>query len=186
MQIMPRRTRFNVCLTSGPTNRNSMIGPGIGVYSMGEPQPSIVLNPNQRRHFEVLFARLEDSLEKVSALLETGVEQRRLLTTVHHDVPPAFHAHAAPVIAELRRRIADLATQLSLEPRTVSIARVIGASLNAEAIRLEDSLSPQLRGYGALHASVPEQLDPVIERMAGELSGLVAALHHYTRAMRSQ
>lgn len=163
-----------------------MMDHGIGVFSMGEPEPSIVLNPNQRRHFEVLFARLEDSLEKVSALLETGEEQRRLLTTAHHDVPPAFHAHAAPVIAELRHRIADLATRLSLQPRTVSIARVIGASLNAEAIRLEDSLSPQLRGYGDLHASVPEQLDPVIERMAGELSGLVAALHHYTRGMRSK
>ncbi len=151
---------------------------------MDEPRSPIILNATQRRHFEVLFARLEDSLEKVSALLDTGDEQRRLLTTVHHDVPPAFHAHAAPVIAELRHRIADLATQLSLEPRTVSIARLIGASLNAEAIRLEDSLSPQLRGYGALDASVPEQLDPVIERMAGELSGLVTALHHYTRATR--
>jgi hypothetical protein len=149
---------------------------------MTEPGSSIILNANQRRHFEVLFARLEDSLEKVSNLLASREDRRRLLTNVQHDVPPAFDAHAAPVIDELRRQIAALATALSLEPRTISIARVVGASLNAEAIRLEDSLSPQLRGYGALDPSVPEQLDPIIQGMARELNALVAALHHFARA----
>lgn len=153
---------------------------------MAEPRHSIVLNPNQRRHFEVLFARLEDSLEKVSGLLDSSPGQRRVLTTVQHDLPPAFRQHASPIIDELRRRIAELTAALSLEPRTVSVARMVGASLNAEAIRLEDSLSPQLRGYGALDPSVPEQLDPIINEMARELNGLVAALHHYARAMRSQ
>ena len=153
---------------------------------MTEPESSIILNANQRRHFEVLFARLEDSLDKVSTLLDSREDRRRVLTTVHHDVPPAFRVHAAPVIEDLRHQIATLATALSLEPRTLSISRVIGASLNAEAIRLEDSLSPQLRGYGALDPSVPEQLDPVVEGMARELNGLVAALHHFARAMRSQ
>ena len=153
---------------------------------MAEPRPSVILNANQRRHFEVLFARLEDSLERVSNLLASGSDERRVLTTRHHDVPPAFRAHAGPVIEQLRQEIAGLAAALSLEPRTVSMARVVGASLNVEAIRLEDSLSPQLRGYGALHASVPEQLDPIIEGMARELNGLVAALHHFGRAARPE
>lgn len=149
---------------------------------MTDPGSSIILNANQRRHFEVLFARLEDSLEKVSTLLASRDDQRRVLTSVQHDVPPAFDKHAAPIIAELRRQLAALAMALSLEPRTISIARIIGASLNAEAIRLEDSLSPQLRGYGALDPSVPEQLDPIIQNMARELNELVAALHHFARA----
>lgn len=151
---------------------------------MDEARPSVVLNANQRRHFEVLFARLEDSLEKVSSILASRDDQGRVLTTVHRDLPPAFRLHAEPIIEKLRRQISELATALSLEPRTLSIARVVGASLNAEAIRLEDSLSPQLRGYGAVHSSIPEQLDPVIEGMARELNGLVAALHHHARAAR--
>jgi len=151
---------------------------------MDEPRLSVVLNANQRRHFEVLFARIEDSLEKASSLLASRDEEGRVLTTVLHDLPPEFRLHAEPMIDRLRRQIAGLATALSLEPRTVSIARMVGASLNAEAIRLEDSLSPQLRGYGTVHPSIPEQLDPVIEGMARELNGLVAALHHYTRAAR--
>jgi len=152
---------------------------------MAEPRSPIILNPNQRRHFEVLFARLEDSLAKVSAVLASGDQQGRVLTVAEADVPPAFRVHAEPAIAELRRQIADLAAELSLKPRTVSTARVVSASLTAEAIRLEDSLSPQLRGYGALHPSVHQRLDPIIEGMAGELNGLVAALRHYARAMRS-
>lgn len=153
---------------------------------MADARNSIVLNANQRRHFDVLFARLEDSLDKVGRLLGTPDEHSRVLTTVHDDVPPSFRAHARPLIADLRRQIVDLAEALSLEPRTVSTARVIGASLSAEAIRLEDSLSPQLQGYGVVHQSVPERLDPAIQAMAQTLNQLAATLHHQSRAMRSQ
>lgn len=153
---------------------------------MADARNSIVLNANQRRHFDVLFARLEDSLDKVGRLLGTPDEHSRVLTTVHDDVPPSFRAHARPLIADLRRQIVDLAEALSLEPRTVSTARVIGASLSAEAIRLEDSLSPQLQGYGVVHQSVPERLDPVIQAMAQTLNQLAATLQRQARAMRSQ
>lgn len=153
---------------------------------MADARNSIVLNANQRRHFDVLFARLEDSLDKVGRLLGTPDEHSRVLTTVHDDVPPSFRAHARPLIADLRRQIVDLAEALSLEPRTVSTARVIGASLNAEAIRLEDSLSSQLQGYGVVHQSVPERLDPVIQAMAQTLNQLAATLQRQARAMRSQ
>ena len=62
--------------------------------------------------------------------------------------------------------------------RVSSRRRTTTASLNAEAVRLEDSLSPQLQGYGAVDPSVPLQLDPMLVDMASELNGLVAMNAH--------
>ena len=46
---------------------------------MSERIPAIILNANQRRHFEVLFARLEDSLTKVERLLAPLTDPRHTL-----------------------------------------------------------------------------------------------------------
>lgn len=140
------------------------------------PMPPITLNANQRRHFEVLFARLEDSLTKLEqALGERGASA--VLTIMNDDVPPTFRASAALELPRIHAEIARLTLLLGLTPRVTSLRRTIGATLTAEAVRVEDSLSGQMRGYGAVDPSVGEQLDPVLTALAQSLRQLSAALN---------
>lgn len=79
------------------------------------------------------------------------------------------------------------AHRIHAAPGFTTVPRCLAAaSLSAEAIRLEDSLSGQLEGYGSVHASIPEKLDPVIEAMAQTLNRLAMSLQRYGRTMRSQ
>ena len=47
-----------------------------------------------------------------------------------------------------------------------------------KAIRLEDSLSSQLRGYGEVDPMVERYLDPALKEMARVLNTLASALEH--------
>ena len=137
--------------------------------------PSIIINANQRRHFEVLFARLEDSLTKIEqSLAERGASPH--LTVVDDDVPRAFRATAKLELSLIRAEIARLTAELELTARVVSLRRTIGATLTAEAVRIEDSLSGQMRGDGSVDPTVAEQLDPVPTSLAQRLRQLSSAL----------
>jgi hypothetical protein len=145
---------------------------------MSDDISPVVLNANQRRHFEVLFGRLEDSLARVESLLTPSVPRHRVLWLDEQDIPDSFRERAMPVLAHLRERIAEFAEMLALRPRKVSRVRAVAATLSAEAIRIEDSLSSQLRGYGHVDVSVVEHLDPALKEMAQMLGALASALEH--------
>lgn len=153
---------------------------------MSDGLPAIVLNANQRRHFEVLFARLEDSLTRIDLLLGPETGRQPSLSVDEHDIPDAFRGRATPVLAELRARIIQFATALELRPRKVSRARSIAATLSAEAIRIEDSLSSQLRGYGEVHPTVARHLDPALKEMAQMLTALASGLEHHSQSTRQR
>ncbi len=57
---------------------------------MSDMPAPITLNANQRRHFEILFARLEDVLSKTEALLNGDRTPDQALTIVQDDVPDGF------------------------------------------------------------------------------------------------
>ena len=142
---------------------------------MSEPPP-IVLNANQRRHFEVLLGRLEDSIAKIESLLVAESADDRILSLVADDLPEEFRASARETLGGVRTQIAELSVLLMLRPRNVSRRRTIAATLTSEAIRLEDSLSSQLQGYGALDPTVAQYLDPILSQMATILAALAARL----------
>jgi hypothetical protein len=150
---------------------------------MSDTIPPIILNANQRPHFEVLFARLEDSLSRIERLLTADAPRQDHLSIEEQDVPDHFREHALPVIADLRTRVIQFATALELRPRKVSRARSIAATLSAEAIRIEESLSSQLRGYGEVHPSVAHYLDPALKEMAQLLTALTSSLEQHSRSM---
>lgn len=139
-------------------------------------QTSILLNAHQRRHFEVLLARLEESIGKIEALLGAPPENLPALTVLTDDPPASFREQALGSLRDLRDQVVALARDLALAPRTLSRSRAIAATLSAEVVRIEDSLSPQLRGYGDVHPSVAERLDPRLERIARSLTALATAL----------
>jgi hypothetical protein len=56
---------------------------------------AIRLNANQRRHFEVLFARLEESLAKVESLMVDQGLPDFMMSVSEDDLPP-FRKTAPP------------------------------------------------------------------------------------------
>jgi hypothetical protein len=142
---------------------------------VADQSPAIKLNANQRRHFEVLFSRLEDSLAKIERLLDSP-QFAQSLTLVEDDVPADFRASARAELPRIRSQVDELVAALALQPRTLSLRRIIGATLTTEAVRIEDSFSSHIRGYGQLDPSVGEHVDPALERLAGSLQRMAASL----------
>lgn len=133
------------------------------------------LNDSQRRHYEVLFARLERTL----VYLETaarGDDGRTVLTIVEADLPPRFEQESAAVIDEAKQQLAALAQSLALRPRVESRRRVCRALLTSELNGLADATSTRLRGFGEVDPSLSEHLDPAIERLRGTVARLADLL----------
>ncbi len=122
-----------------------------------------VLNQHQRRHFSVLLVSLDEALARIEQLSNPDGRAWGPLTEYTADLPPDFAAVAAPLIADLRRRIVELSVTLGTEGREMSRSRSIRAMVTSATIRLEDSRARALRGYGAVDPSVHEQLDPVLD-----------------------
>src|SRR5215207_1137969 len=114
--------------------------------------PTRLLTDPQRRHFEVVLAKVEDALDEIDRLAQpTAPEsQRRALTVLADDLPPDFASRTAAASHSARDRLADLAARLDLVPQRASRFRTVRALLISEIVRLQDSFSPALRGYGAL------------------------------------
>jgi hypothetical protein len=143
---------------------------------MSEIPHAIRLNANQRRHFEVLFARLEESLAKIESLMVDQEPRDHTMSFTEDDLPTAFRKTAPPLLDQLRSEIAQLASVLELRRRSVSRQRTIAAILTAEAVRFEDSLASQMRGYGPVDPSVAQHLDPRLEDIARTLNMLASSL----------
>ena len=143
---------------------------------MSDNESAIRLNANQRRHYEVLFSRLEESLSRIESLTVDHEWPQVTLTITENDLTPAFRTTAPRQLDQLRREIVQLSSILGLQPRRVSRRRIISAILTAEAVRFEDSLASHMRGYGAVHSSVAQQLDPRLEDIARTLSAMASTL----------
>lgn len=145
------------------------------------PQNHPLLNEHQRRHFEVLLAGLEDSLDTIERLVaRTEEHETSGLTRYESDLPPGFGDAIRPVLTELRARTTHLAAQLELRGQSRSVTRSIRSILVAEMVRLEDSTSAQLRGYGAVDPGVKEVIEPKLHA----LHALLASMHQRLAATR--
>lgn len=133
------------------------------------------LNDSQRRHYEVLFARLERTLMHLDAAARED-EAGTVLTVVESDLPPRFVAEAPSLIDDARRQLATLAESLSLRPRTESRRRVCRALITSELNGLTDATSTRLRGFGAVDPSIATHLDPSIEALRRTVAGLADLL----------
>lgn len=139
--------------------------------------PSLHLNESQRRHFAVVLAKLEDTLDEVDRLARPGAKaQHRSLTLLADDLPADFASRTAAVSNTVRARIADLAAQLGLAPQPASRSRTVRALLIGETVRLQDSVSRALKGYGALDPRAPDVIDPALGELISLLGKLLRAL----------
>ena len=139
--------------------------------------PNLHLNESQRRHFAVVLGKLEDTLDEVDRLARPGAQtQRRSLTLLADDLPPDFGSRTAAVSTTVRARIADLAAQLGVAPQPASRSRTVRALLIGETVRLQDSVSRALKGYGALDPRAPEVIDPALGELIALLGTILRAL----------
>src|SRR5689334_6110301 len=129
------------------------------------------LNDSQRRHYEVLFARLERTLVHLEAAAR-GDDAHTVLTVVEADLPPRFAEEAPAAIDEAKQQLATLAQSLSLRPRVESRRRVCRALLTSDLNGLTDATSKRLRGFGDVDPSLTEHLDPALEQLRATVSRL--------------
>ena len=136
------------------------------------------LTESQRRHFEVVLAKLEDALDEIDRLARPMPAESSppTLTALADDLPPDFAARSAAASHAARGRIADLAERLGLAPQPASRFRTVRALLIAEIVRLQDSVSSALRGYGPLDPRAPEVIDPALRELVALLATMLRAL----------
>jgi hypothetical protein len=136
------------------------------------PSLGVTLNANQRRHYGILFAGLESTLAKV----ETAVVATPSPLTMTADLPRAFRDGAQPILARVRQELRRLVQGLGIQTHPNSQRQTCRALLASEISRVEESYSAQLRGYGAVDASVGATLDPMLRDIRADLGQLVALL----------
>jgi hypothetical protein len=133
------------------------------------------LNESQRRHYEVLFARLERTLVHLETAARDD-DAQAVLTVVEADLPPRFVEESGSAIEEARRQLAALAQSLALRPRIESRRRVCRALLTSDLNGLTDATSKRLRGFGEVDPSLTEHLDPALEQLRATVSRLADLL----------
>ncbi len=139
---------------------------------MSQRQPGeIRLNDNQRRHYEILFSRLEQSLGQIERAIQ-GEPAATELTSPIDDLPKRFATEAGPLIAALRATTLDIVRSLGLRPREVSRRRTIQALISSEMNGVQDGFASRLRGYGDVDPSVAEVLDPQLQQLQARLGEL--------------
>ena len=79
-------------------------------------------------------------------------------------------------VSALRAEIETLGRELGLQSRDVSRRQSIRALLTSEIIRVEESHSTQLRGYGAVDPSIAEVVDPWLAGIRDQLRTISAML----------
>lgn len=145
-----------------------------------------LLNPNQRRHFEVLFSMLEEELIRVERLSREPASSAGALTIVEDDLPPDFAARAQPLVAATRRLVSELAAHLRLGPRRISRRRRVHAMVTAGIIRIDDSSPEELRGYGALDPRFISEVGPALASIRSSLEALSALVAETPRKSASR
>jgi hypothetical protein len=148
---------------------------------MPDKRDAIRLNDNQRRHYEVMFARLEQSLDQIERATRGEPEPSRMSRPID-DLPERFTRESAPIIATVRALLKDVARALELRPRELSRRRTAEALMTSEMISVENGYASRLRGYGEMDPSVAEHLDPTLGQVHAGLAALRDLLRENTGA----
>jgi len=140
------------------------------------PANLIPLNGPQRLHFEVILASLEKALSRLELIAQGREHAGCRLTRMDGDLPDAFWEGAAPIVERLRAKVASLSTAMALTERHTSAKRLVRTLLTAQLLKIEDSSSGRLRGYGVVDPAVEGRLDPALEALQLDLHAVLDLL----------
>jgi hypothetical protein len=137
-----------------------------------------LLNEPQRRRFHVFLELLEKSLNEVERLASwASVSPSGSLIVYRSDAPPDFLSRSAPVIQRLREDASALAETLEIVPTPRSQMNAIRAILTAEFVRVDDTFSSKLVGYGPVSSRLRIEVDPQLASIRAHLKMLLANLN---------
>lgn len=140
------------------------------------PANLIPLNGPQRLHFEVILASLEKALSRLELIAQGREHGGCRLTRMDGDLPDAFWEGAAPIVERLRAKVASLSTAMALTERHTSAKRLVRTLMTAQLLKIEDSSSGRLHGYGAVDPAVEGRLDPALEALQLDLHAVLDLL----------
>ena len=149
-----------------------------------EPEPSLeirtmssdMLNDNQRRHYFVLLSMLAQSMARLETLAAPRPSSGPSLVVYDDDLPSDFLERSEPHVRAVHQLLGQLAETLRVQPKRVSRRNSVRAVLVTEIVRIEDSLSKGLRGYGEVDPRVHSELDPMLQNVITELQRIRGAL----------
>ena len=142
------------------------------------PPPQSILNDSQRRHFEVFLELLQKSIGEVERLTQLPSDAaQNALTRYDQDLPEEFVRISSSILRRLRERTERIAATLEIGPSHRSRLNTIRAILTAEVVRVDDSFSRKLSGYGSVSPMVEVQIDPQLAALRSDLTSLLASLH---------
>jgi hypothetical protein len=137
-----------------------------------------ILNEAQRRHFAVFLELLQKSLGEVERLTRLHSDPPQAsLTLYDQDLPEEFVRLAPSILRGLRERVEAIAGTLGIGPSHRSRLNTIRAILTAEVVRVDDSFSGKLSGYGSVNPMVEVEIDPQLAALRSDLKTLLASLH---------
>lgn len=123
------------------------------------------LNPNQQNYLYATLSSFEKALRLADQLLAQG-DQRGILYYQKSNLDPALRQSARDRIRLALEELADLASQLGLEPRQENSDQMIMAQMSASWSDLVDSQSSRLKGYGPVDQPAAALIDPAVNRLA--------------------
>jgi hypothetical protein len=136
---------------------------------------SIELSENHRRSISITLQLVDQALcewdDWTSGRLQSGVMYRQMDT-----LSAIQKQQLKDKIANVRQLIVRLRDDLDLEPKHVATARSIGGHASVLWEMLTELNSRGLGGYGRVPEELGRYLDPLGEKLTGQMNAIIALL----------
>jgi hypothetical protein len=139
-----------------------------------------VLNDGQRRRLATTLQMAEERLLELQRRL-VGESPRPRLLDIEDDLSDAERAFVAAKITEVLRLTAATSERLELHRRWQSLRRAIIGTLSISWAGLQEAKAKALQAYGDTDPRLEDILDPLIDRIADEMTDICEALAHGDR-----
>jgi hypothetical protein len=133
---------------------------------MSKETTKLQLGENHRRVVSVLMRRVETVCEGILLDLD---RKSGLLHNLEDDVAPEQARKLRELAEKLRREVARVESEISLDPAVRSRKRSIAARISSAIIDLEEVGGSGLRGYGAVSRELEQALDEKFARLTAVL-----------------
>lgn len=135
------------------------------------------LTEGQRRHLVASLANVAAALVEIEAIAkERGSIPPGPLAKVANDLPPGFDSAIEQPLNRARAALEALIAALDLQAPDGSARRSIQALVMSSLVILEDAGTRNLHGYGKIHPSLHDLLDPALSRIHEEIRAIGEAL----------
>jgi hypothetical protein len=131
-----------------------------------ESAKKLQLGENHRRVVSVLMRRVETVCDGILADLD---RKSGLLHNMEDDVAPESAKLLRELAEKLRKEVARVESEISLDPAVRSRKRSIAARISSAIIDLEEVGGSGLRGYGAVSKETERELGEKFARLTAVL-----------------